>query len=261
MNQVHGHFYRPDGTCLHGLREARKFPDSVPSPTTVLKLLSSPALVMYLQRQMHKATLSTLREPDWDDDTFYDKCVIAADEHSQKARDKGGDVHDEIQAFHRTLTRNPYASPQAQLYYDWFERFVDRVVLCEEVVMGDGYGGRLDVMVQLKDGRTSIIDAKTQDTSKKKGRFNVYSQWGLQLGAYAGAVTPRPDVLMSICLSSNEPAVLELHTWPQPPQVYTDLFMGLLRLWCFHSNFYPAPQAPTNAPGSIMSPLDQGTLC
>jgi hypothetical protein len=83
---------------------------------------------------------------------------------------------------------------------------------------------------------------KTQDTTKKKGKFTHYSNWGVQLGAYSGAIVasilPRPDVLISIAVSSNSPAMVEAYEWPEPPN-YHHIFLGLLKYWCLDNDYHP----------------------
>ena len=99
--------------------------------------------------------------------------------------------------------------PMMAAYVEWYDRYVAQTLGTEMVVIGDGYAGRLDHLCELKDGRIAITDTKSQDISTKKGRFNYYPEWVLQLAAYAGAINRFPgpaegsvDALLSICISS-----------------------------------------------------------
>jgi len=85
------------------------------------------------------------------------------------------------------------------------------------------------------------LDCKTQDTTKKKGKFTYYSNWSIQLGAYAGACKPPniPHCLISIAVSSKDPVVVEAYEWPKPPAYYHDIFLGLLKYWCEDNNYHP----------------------
>lgn len=245
------HFYCSDGTCIEGLRAARKLdPLPLPSPTTVLSLLMSPGLVYYFKRQMFEAAVTTPRLPGQSDDEFWDACCAFADEHGKAARDRGGELHDLIQQFHMAVKHGApppvvptQLAPQYGTYVDWFSDNVDRILAVEEVVIGDGYAGRVDAVLRLKDGRVTVADPKTQDISKR-GKFNHYTSWALQLGAYADAWRRSPegqnvDVLMSICISSTEPSVLEAHEWEREPEYYANLFKGLLAVWSEENQFWP----------------------
>jgi hypothetical protein len=250
------HFYLPNGTCISGLREARLHKGCVPSPTTVLKMLKSEGLIEYFKRSMHVATATTPRRPEWSDADYYAACNAWAEEHGATARTKGGDIHDMIQAFHQGklefLFPEAALPPQILAYRDWYAKNVEETLLVEEVVFGDGYAGRLDHLCRLRDGRIAITDPKSQDTTKKKGRFNRYPEWPLQMGGYHGAVvrTTRwvPDVLITICLSTNQPVVLEAIYYERPPEVYHKLFMGLLAVWKHSNSFYPEHENPPATP-------------
>lgn len=241
------HFYTTDGTCIEGLRAARKLnPLPLPSPTTVLSLIKGEGLIYYFKKMMWEATATTPRKPGWSDDEYFEACCKWAEEHSQTARDKGGDLHDLIQQFHLSKKHGKLGWFQSvpahlQMAYDtyvgWYEQNVEKSLLVEEVVFGPGYAGRVDHVAQLKDGRKAVLDVKSQDISKRK-KFNKYSSWGLQLGAYAGAIQDPPNVMLSICLSSNgAPVTLEAYEWPHHPSHYFALFLGLLAVWRFENQY------------------------
>lgn len=248
------HFYCSDGTCIEGLRAARKLdPLPLPSPTTVLSLLMSPGLVYYFKRQMFEAAVTTPRLPGQSDDEFWDACCAFADEHGKAARDRGGELHDLIQQFHMAVKHGApppvvptQLAPQYGTYVDWYADNVAKSLAVEEVVVGAGFAGRVDHVCQLRDGRWAVCDAKSQ-ALKGKRSFNKYTGHVLQLGAYADAWaygqsdTGRcVDVLMSIYISSDSgPAVLEAYEWPEPPHHYAQLFKGLLAVWSLENSYYP----------------------
>jgi hypothetical protein len=250
-----GHFYHPTtGELIDGnLRDARRV-NGLPSPTTVLGILSSPGLRYYFRKQMFEATATTPRLHGQSDDDYFEKCCIAADEHGQAARDKGGDFHSLVQRFHMKPFAQPMRAsmmsqddpllPQFTAYTDWYFANVKRSIMVEQAVIGQGYAGRVDHVAEMMDGRLAVCDVKTQDTTKKKGKFTYYSNWGVQLGAYSGAIVasilPRPDVLISIAVSSNLPAVVEAYEWPKPPAYYHRIFLGLLEYWYEDNNYWPA---------------------
>jgi len=244
------HYYTKAGELIDGdLRQARKL-GGLPSPTTVLNVLGSPGLKYYFRRQMWEATVTTPRLPGQSDDDYWDTCQKWADEHGQAARDKGGDFHDLVQKFHeRTMTSGGNTGsllisdehplyPQFMAYTDWYFKNVKRSIMVEQAVIGEGYAGRVDHVAEMMDGRIACIDPKTQDITKKK-KFTYYSNWGVQLGAYAGAIKPMPDVLISIAVSSKDPVVVEAYEWPKSPAYYHDIFLGLLKYWREDNSYWP----------------------
>jgi hypothetical protein len=241
------HFYHPTtGELIDGnLRDARKV-GAYPSPTTVLGILGSPGLKYYFREQMWLATATTPRLPGMSDDDHFKDCMKWADEHSQTARDKGGDFHSLCQNFHMRpksgnylVSENDPLFPHYAAYVAWYHQNIRRSLMVEQTVIGQGYAGRVDHVAEMMDGRIACLDTKTQDATKKKGKFTYYSNWGVQLGAYAGAIKPIPDVLISIAVSSHLPAAVEAYEWPKPPKHYSDLFNGLLRYWCEDNNYWP----------------------
>lgn len=249
-----GHFYTAEGICIDGLRAARKMtPLPLPSPTTVLSMIKGEGLIQYFKRCMWEAAVTTPRQPHWDDDAHYEACVRWAEEHGQAARDKGGEFHDMVQRFHGGLpVPMGEQNPMMAAYADWYDRYVEKTIGNELVVIGEGYAGRLDHLCLLKDGRIAITDTKSQDITKRR-TFNHYPEWALQLGAYAGAVNRFPglegplnrhsddnvDVLVSICISSKPPFVVEAFYWPKPIDYYANLFMGMLALWKEVHDYWP----------------------
>lgn len=250
------HYYTKDGELIDGdLRQCRKL-NGLPSPTTVLNILGSPGLKFYFRKMMWEATATTPRLPGESDDDYFDRCCRWADEHGQAARDKGGDFHSLCQRYHERcmksrealdaeefiLTSDPLYL-QFEQYVDWYQRNIRRSLMVEQAVIGQGYAGRVDHVAEMMDGRIACLDCKTQDTTKKKGKFTYYSNWGVQLGAYAGAIKPIPNVLISIAVSSNLPAVVETYEWPKEPAHYHGIFLGLLDYWFEDNDYWPANKA------------------
>ncbi len=248
------HFYHPSTGDLidGGLRAARPV-NGLPSPTTVLELIKGEGLIRYFQRQAWEAAMTTPRRPGSTDEEHFGDCRKWADEHSKLAREKGGDFHNLCQLFHmnamgmespQAVTQLPHVpktfTPQFDAYLCWYEQYVQKTIACEQFVLGQGYAGRMDHLALLKDGRLAVVDVKTQALSGKKRAFNYYSNWALQLGAYAGALPSPADVLMSVVVSSTEPVVLEAYAWPKPPAYYHGLFLGLLAIWNEENNYWPS---------------------
>lgn len=251
INKHMAHYYLPDGTLIDGLRAARKIsPLPLPSPTTVLSLMKGEGLIQYFKRQMWLAAITTPRAEGASDEDHYDACCRWADEHATTARNFGGDLHDQISKANHWFASGSHevgdcvlpSDTRVSLYCDWLVANVKRVFHVEQFVKGDGYGGREDFRVELLDGRSATVDFKSQDVTGKRG-FNHYTNWALQLGAYSQALPvsgscPRSDVVISVCISSKEPAALEAYEWPKPATYYHELFLGLLAIWRLETNYH-----------------------
>lgn len=240
------HYYTKDGELIDGdLRLCRKL-NGLPSPTTVLNILGSPGLRYYFRKQMFESTATTPRLPNESDDDYFDRCCYHADEHGQAARDKGGDFHSWCQAFHFHPSLGPQSprmlvgmEQQCMAYFDWYHQNVRRSLMVEQAVIGQGYAGRVDHVAEMMDGKVLCLDIKTQDTTKKNGKFTYYDQWPIQLGAYAGACKIPINGLMSVAVSVNSPVTIEAKLWEHPVEYYHDIFMGLLKFWCHSNDYHP----------------------
>jgi len=244
------HFYHAvTGQLIDGGLRAARLENGLPSPTTVLNLLKSEALIRYIKRQAWEAAVTTPRNPGESDDDHYERCLRYADEHSKIARERGGDFHTLIQGFHLSCIGEggppvvpAHFADQYDSYLRWYEKWVDKTISVEQVVIGDGYAGRIDHVAKLRDGRVAVCDVKSQALTNRKS-FNHYESHALQLGAYAGAwqktYGSNVDALVSIYVSSNTPVTLEAYVWPRAVDYYSKLFMGLLAIWCFSNNYFP----------------------
>lgn len=249
------HYYTREGELIDGdLRTCRKL-NGLPSPTTVLSILGSPGLKWYFRRQMWEAACTTPRLPGQSDEDHWDACQKVADEHGQAARDKGGDFHTLVQRFHerrmreetmdvRLIDELPKAAAigmgtQLLAYAEWYFNNVRRSLMVEQTVIGQGYAGRVDHVAEMMDGKVLCLDIKTQDTTKKKGKFTYYEQWPIQLAAYAGACKMPIDGLMSVAVSANSPVTIEARLWDRPVDYYHDIFIGLLAYWRHSNDYHP----------------------
>ena len=196
---------------------------------------------------MWEAAVTTPRLPNESDDDYFDRCCHHADEHGQVARDRGGDFHSLVQRFHESQLhgrsfQQPVTDPlwpQFDAYADWYFKNVRRSLMVEQAVIGDGYAGRVDHVAEMMDGKVLCLDIKSQDTTKKNGKFTYYDQFPVQLGAYAGACKIHIDGLMSVMVSTNLPARVEAKIWERPVSYYHNLFLGLLAYWSHSNNYYP----------------------
>jgi hypothetical protein len=175
---IGGHYH------LHGL--------VLPRVTTILNVLAKPELEAW----KHRVGLDE------------------AQRISEVATTLGTRVHAACEAIHRTGAAfddtgwDLEVQPFIRAYGAWLAASVRDVLAVEQFVWHPShlYGGTLDLLALLNDGRRAVIDLKT---SKR-----LDASYRLQLTAYAEALgamgEPPPDVRMVIHLPSSRPGMLTM---------------------------------------------------
>jgi hypothetical protein len=174
---INGHYH------LHGL--------VLPRVTTILNVLAKPELEAW----KHRVGLDE------------------AQRISEVATTLGTRVHAACEAVSRDHgalmsvdTADDTLWPFIDAYSRWLVDHVDGVLAVEQFIWHPihRYGGTLDLLALLKDGRYAVIDLKT---SKR-----LDASYRLQLTAYAEALTamgePPPDVRLVVHLPSSRPGTL-----------------------------------------------------
>jgi predicted RecB family nuclease len=169
---INGHYH------LHGL--------VLPRVTTILNVLAKPELEAW----KHRVGLDE------------------AQRISEVATTLGTRVHAVCEAVNReeAAVWADELMPFQTAYSVWFDAAVADVLAVEQFVWHPvhRYGGTLDLLARLKDGRRAVIDLKTSK------RLDV--SYRLQLMAYAEALEamgePPPDVRIVVHLPSSRPGTL-----------------------------------------------------
>lgn len=203
-----GHFYYPDGTPCHtvpkkdGGERPTRIDDAramglLPSATTLLKLLSAPALVSY---QIERALMSCVRlypsmtpaeQEEPEKDTFMQRCLEDSWAHKDEAAQVGTDIHGELEAW--ILDHNyrfqPQWEPFCLPFCDYFRENIGEVVAVEKVLADAelGVAGRTDLIAYHRLHGLTVFDWKTKKVKpyrgKKSGGF--YDNHIFQLSCYA----------------------------------------------------------------------------
>lgn len=230
------HWYDLDARPHHGadLREARKH-GYLPSVTSVLKCWPSDNLTRWKNEQMILAAITTPRLENEPDDCFVDRIMACADEESRNARDVGSRRHDLIEQFNKgagVMGENPDL-PFIQPYLEWFDQNVKRVMLAEEVIVHPamGYGGKLDLLAELKDGSVAVIDPKNRKTLRE------YSTDCAQLAAYREPLNA--DRCISIILGTQRPEILVKEWTPSEAREGWIDFELALTMWKRSRQYWP----------------------
>ena len=165
------HYYLPTGEPCHGdLRQARKA-RALPSVTTILKILESEALSRH---KVDSAIAQAMTLPPIKGETPQD---FAKRVHETNKAELSGmaDVGTRIHELAEQVIRGeaPLSKdmdntlrPHLESLTCW-AKFLDEVVLSEEVVVhdGEGYAGRCDLIAKI-DGQTEIVDFKSKNFTK-----------------------------------------------------------------------------------------------
>lgn len=267
------HWYLPDGTPYYEVPNASKpglmRPTTIRdafkagayrSVTSVLDIVAKPGLVDW---KIEQAILSALTLPRIDGEPVSDFAMRAledSEEQSAQAREMGTKLHDCAEKFMTTgdLPADPELARLFMPFIDWAGQNIKRVIHAEKVVVNHWhqYAGRLDLAVELVDGRLAVIDIKSQDVKlDKKGqpKAEFYDEWPLQLAAYAACQMEDTDgrpipgdnwSLISLVIDRTRPGVYP-KDWKLPENLlaanadFFEVFMGLCDSWSYFKGGTP----------------------
>lgn len=193
------HFYTAQGEPLYdiarsdgkGMRkftlaDARKMePRPLPSVTTILKMLHKQALVDWMCEQTALACLTTPRNDGESLDEFVYRVLHTErvqDQESQKARDRGTEIHTALEDLFCGKPISPEIDPWVRPAFEAVCKYGE-LACTERILVGDGYAGKCD-LIQLGKDCWWLWDWKSSKTLPTKG---AYPEARLQLGAYAKA--------------------------------------------------------------------------
>lgn len=196
------HFYTAQGDPLYeipradgkGMRkftlaDARKMdPKPLPSVTTILKILHKQALVDWLIEQACLALMTTPRLPNEPDDAFVQRVLHTErvqDQESQKARDRGTEIHAALEALFQgqpiSDEIDPWVRPAFQAVCKYGE-----LACTEKILVGAGYAGKCD-LIQLAKDCWWLWDWKSAKKLPDPAKGGAWSEHRLQASAYANA--------------------------------------------------------------------------
>jgi hypothetical protein len=233
---------RSDGKGLRPatLRDARKL-GLLPSPTSIIKVLRAPQLEAWLQEQAVLAVMTATRNPGEALDAFIERVLHTErqqDDQAAKARDLGTDIHAGIEA---VLSGKPCLLAELEpLVLPAVEKTksLGRVRSTETVVVGKGYAGRVDCI--LEGTSTTILDFKTTGAVKLPAK--AYWEAELQTAAYAKALEPKtalhPIQTAVLYISTRTPGEVSLCVQPKWENAWL-AFDHLLNYWQISNDYSP----------------------
>lgn len=249
------HFYLPDGTPLYEvpyadpskgfrkatLSDARKV-GAFPGVTTILKVLDQPDLNTWKTEQAVLAVLSTPRMPNEKLDQFVHRVLHeekVQEEEARKARETGNQIHKALslalmdQQWDHSL--ESYVTPVVE----WV-KFNGKIVWTEKVLVGDGYAGRADLLID-----NGILNSLLLTDFKTCGKLPTKDSWlehKLQTAAYAKTIGNTGDKRIITCnvyLSTKEPGKYAVFTQDEWQETYACGFRPILDYWRWANKYYP----------------------
>ena len=227
----------------------------LPSVTSILKVLHKEALVNWMIEQACLAILTAPRKEGEGDDAFVHRVLVVEEqqhEERNKAADKGKEIHAAIEDYFAgnpvPADLRPYIDPVAEHL-----ETMGMIVTTEKVVVGDGYAGRSDLIIE-NETEYLVIDAKSTERlpDPKKG---AYLEHRLQLAGYAkplqdllNANLPpgqkhKPVRTANVYIHRSEPGKFVFVPHDNWQETYEKGFLPLVAYWQWQNNYFPRKQA------------------
>lgn len=232
------------------LRDARK-PDNqwIPSVTTVLRLLAKPELDRWKSQQyLGEAMLQAMNDrtsllldnsKDW-----VDRVMVAAEEGMNKAREKGSEVHGEVDRFLLNPNEMEYASSPfcgaatralIDIGMDQWPMEVEKTlaVRCGEIWVA----GKTDLVFP---EQKIIVDWKTTSKACDGSERLGWDDHLIQLSAYNMALFGGTGRCFNVFLSTSDPGKYEVVPWLEEETEWgAEMYSLMFRLWCLKNRYFP----------------------
>lgn len=248
------HWYLKDGTPFYevpyadprkGMRsatlaDARKV-GAYPGVTTITRILDRPGLNEWITEQAVLAVLSTPRLEGELLDAYVHRVLRVEkvqEEEASKARDTGIQIHDALSNALSGREWDKSLESFVNPVLEW-RMMTGNVVWTEKVLLGNGYGGRSDLLL---DNETLnlllLVDFKTCSAIPKDSWYENR----LQTSAYATALGNTGNKRINTCnvfISTKKPGDIAVYTQDDWPDTYKLGFDPLFRVWCHMNKYYP----------------------
>lgn len=249
------HFYLPDGkggaTAFYetsyadpskGMRKTTladaKKRNALPSVTTITKVLAAPALIEWLRQTAAIAAVTTPRNPGEDLDSFVARALaVDAESIGDAAKQLGSDIHD---ALEKSFSGKEWNGDLIKFVVPVIASIqgLGRIVATEKILVGDGYAGKCDCIVE-NDSSICVIDFKT--TGAKELPKKSWPEHRLQISGYCAALSNTGNKRIrsvNIYISTIRPGeikVIENPDW----QADFEIFQMVSKIWQWQNNYKP----------------------
>lgn len=220
------------------LADAREL-DLLPSVTTILRVLDKPALNEWKTEQAVLAALTSPRLSGESVDDFIHRIFQVErvqEAEAAAAAAKGTGIHDAIADALQAKPFDPQYTPYVKAVFPMIEA-LGKVVWVERILIGDGYAGRSDLLVE-NDVNQVLLDFK----STKKIPKQSYDEHKIQTAFYAKTL-PKPAnkhlLTGNIYLSTANPGEISLSAQEDWEETYERAAKPLIQIWNFLNDYYP----------------------
>ena len=224
------------------LRDARKL-GLYPSVTTIIGLLDKPALNNWKVNQVLLAAMTLPAIENEPIDKFSERVMRDAFKESNDARDRGTLIHDCLEMLVLDKPRDKFPSDiqeiarVALLEVLRYCKAHRQDFISEATVVGDGYGGMIDL-----HNDEFLIDYKGKDIKDVTAKM-AYPEHCMQLAAYDAALGGGRR-LINVFIDRTEPGKVVIHEWKhEDAEKELARFRLLVQLWQISKNYYPNQEA------------------
>lgn len=241
-----GHWYALDGTPYYTivgkngkernttLRDARAH-NLVPSVTSILKVLASPGLEQWKQKQLLEAALTLPKIEGEGLDQYSQRVIADSQEQAAKARDKGTEIHGELEKYYRGEKVFYYTQEVEAVAEAVKKEFGDQEWQAERSFACKlGYGGKIDLHSQYV-----VIDFKTKEFDDPK-QVKCYDEHYMQLSAYRYGLGVHDAVCANVFVSTTVPWLVHIveHSIEESRRGF-EMFRLALQLWQLQKDYFP----------------------
>jgi hypothetical protein len=210
----------------------------LPSVTGIINVMAKPQLERWKMLQACSAVLTSPRREGEELDAFMNRVLFEDKEAEQEAKaaaERGTDLHDAISNALQAKGFDPKWKVYVQSILPVIE-FMGKVRWIEKVLVGDGYAGRSDILIE-GDENLALLDWKSCKTLPKE---DSWTEHRLQSSAYAAALGNTGDkrlITGNIYLSTTLPGQTALFLQDDWKKTYEEGFVPLLKLWQFLNDY------------------------
>ena len=223
------------------LRDARKL-NLFPSVTGILDLIAKPALTNWLIDQNILAALTIPRVDGESDEKLCRRIKHDGREEGKAAAQVGTDIHDAIEREWCGVDAVVYREIALEAVVAIRDYTQDDVWNTETSVVGDGYGGKVDLHNEhyCIDYKTkNITDEVWEKSLTDKPPKLAYDEHCMQLSAYDKALGGWGRKLVNVFVDRTIPGRVIIHEWDV--NMY-DRFELLVKFWQLSKGYSPETQ-------------------
>lgn len=230
------------------LADARKL-QLLPSVTTILKVLHKEALVAWRIEQAVLAVVTAPRLQGEPDDQFIERVLKTEKQQDQErdiARDIGTRIHDALECYFTGQPVDPEMRPWIEPAANSIRQY-GTLAATERVLVGEGYAGRTDLIMQAENGEDWWLwDYKTTKKLPDPTKGGAWQEHQLQAAAYARAwlrtlnspesVVVRTGNVYISSVDQGKFVICEHDDWHP---TFNDGFAPLVRHWQWSTGYTP----------------------